>query len=500
PRKGLRKVGSIGKACPGQEVLIVDEEGRELPPGQTGEIVIRGDVVMMGYFNKPQETAEALAGGVLHTGDVGYKDADGYIFIVDRLKDMIIRGGENIYPKEIDNLLVEHPKVRDAACVGVPDPLLGEELKAYVIARAGESLTEEEVRAYCTQRLASYKVPRYVQILEQDFPRNAVGKVLKQEMKRWGVAGPAAPPAAAAVGAEAAPAAPTAARAAPKGPEPGPAAGRGGEVTVADIFATMPARVDPKGVAGLEASFGYRITGEGGGEWTVVASGGKVKILPGIGQPDVVATISAPDWIDLTLGKLDGMTAFTSGKLRAEGQMMLLTKAAKMFKKYAPPAAVIPAAEEQREELVILRQLLSIPQRFSTGPTMGRFLTELRDGKRITGNRCPCCGRIQVPPREVCAVCRVRVEQFLEVGPEGALATWDIAYYASPDPLSGESRETPYCSAFILLDGCRGNDVFWHEIDPADIGRLKKGARVRPIWAERRTGAITDIRFFRIIG
>jgi long-chain acyl-CoA synthetase len=174
-------------ACPGQDVLIVDEDGNELPAGESGEIVVRGDVVMMGYHNKPSETGEALAGGVLHTGDVGYKDEDGYIFIVDRLKDMVIRGGENIYPKEIDNLLVEHPKIRDAACVGVPDEVLGEEICAYVIVREGETLEPAEIRDYCAQHLARYKVPRYVKVLQTDFPRNAVGKILKKEMKRWKV-------------------------------------------------------------------------------------------------------------------------------------------------------------------------------------------------------------------------------------------------------------------------------------------------------------------------
>jgi long-chain acyl-CoA synthetase len=190
PRKGVRKVGSIGLPCPGQEVLIIDQRGDPLPVGERGEIVIRGDVVMLGYHNRPEETREALRGGVLHTGDVGYRDADGYIFIVDRLKDMVIRGGENIYPKEIDNVLASHPLVREAACVGVPDPIRGEELKAYVLLNEGAVIDEEELRAYCKEHLAAYKVPKYIQILKRDLPRNAVGKILKKEMKAWGVAGP----------------------------------------------------------------------------------------------------------------------------------------------------------------------------------------------------------------------------------------------------------------------------------------------------------------------
>ena len=189
PRTGTRKVGSIGLPCPGQEVLIVDEQGRELPCGERGEIVIRGEVVMLGYHNRPAETAETLRGGVLHTGDVGYRDEDGYLFIVDRLKDLVIRGGENIYPKEIDELLASHPAVAEVACVGVPDPVLGEELKAYVRLKDGQRASEDELREYCRARLAAYKVPRYVQLLDRALPRNAVGKILKKEIKAWGATG-----------------------------------------------------------------------------------------------------------------------------------------------------------------------------------------------------------------------------------------------------------------------------------------------------------------------
>jgi len=187
PRNGVRKIGSIGVACPGQDVLIVDEDGNELKAGEKGEIVIKSDVVMLGYHNRPRETAEALREGVLHTGDVGYKDEDGYIFIVDRLKDLVIRGGENIYPKEIDYILVEHPGIKDAACVGVRDEVMGEEVCAYVILEDNEKMTTDEILDYLKKHLATYKVPKYVRILDEDFPRNAVGKVLKKEMKQWKV-------------------------------------------------------------------------------------------------------------------------------------------------------------------------------------------------------------------------------------------------------------------------------------------------------------------------
>ena len=151
------------------------------------------------------------------------------------------------------------------------------------------------------------------------------------------------------------------------------------------------------------------------------------------------------------------------------------------------------------EPLVELRQLISIAQRFTTGPLMGKFLKELRDHQRILGNRCPRCHRVQTPPREVCALCRVRADELVEVGPEGRVVSYDVTYYASPDPLTGESREAPYCPAFFILDGCGESDVFWHEINPAHLKRVRKGARARAVWAEQRTGSITDIKHFDII-
>ena len=467
PIDGVRKAGSIGLPIPGQTVRIADEDGGECRAGETGEIVIGGDVVMEGYYNRPEETDEAIRDGFLHTGDLGYRDEDGYIFIVDRIKEMIIRGGENIYPKEIDNALANHPKIAEAAVVGIPDDILGEEAKAFILA-SDDSLTEEEVISYCKENLAPYKVPKYVEILDEDFPRNPIGKVLKKVLKDWGLT-------------------------------PRPKKEKTCGVTVADIFGTMAGRVNKKGVEGVTATYAYRITGEGGGEWTVDIKDGSVEIAEGIIDPDVTVEMKAGDWIDLTLGKLDGMTAFTSGKLKVEGDMSLLVKAPRFFKKYTPPAGVESGAEEEREELIALKQVLSIPQRFSTGPLMGKFLQELRDNKRILGNKCPECGRIQTPPREICAICRIRVEELVEIGPEGRVISFDITYYASPDPLTGESRETPYCSAFLLLDGCTGSDIFWHEIDPAGIDRVKKGVRIRPVWAENRTGSISDIKYFEIV-
>jgi long-chain acyl-CoA synthetase len=690
PREGVRKVGSIGLPLPGQEVLIVDDDGREVGPNARGEIAIRGDVVMKGYYNRPEETAETIVNGMLLTGDVGIKDDDGYIFIVDRKKDMIIRGGENIYPKEIDVLLAEHPKIQEAATVGKPDKTMGEEVVAYVVA-LDDSLTEEEVIDYCQENLAAFKVPKEIEILEDDFPRNAVGKVLKKTLREWakgnrpesskpksgasvehifgtmterakpeGVQGvnavygyiitgdgggewtvtvadgavtvkegihdpevtttitakdwialnlgkldamtaftsgkilatgnllllqkvprffkPYQPP----------PAAPEVtvadifgtmeSRVKPEGVQGVTAnygyvvTGSGGgewtvavtdgtvkvseglhspnvttkvaakdwiaitlgkldgmtaftsgklkvegelsllmkaphffkpyrppqarpQVTVADIFGTMEQRVNPEGIKGVDANYGYVITGSGGGEWTVKVHDDAVKVVEGLDSPDVKTTVAAKDWIAITLGKLDGMTAFTSGKLKVEGNLGLLTKATQFFKKYSPPTGEV---EEPREELIVLKQVLSIPQRFSSGPVMGKFLKGLK-AKKIVANKCPKCGRLQLPAREVCAECVVPATEWQEVGPEGSIAVFDITYYASPDPLTGESRDTPYISAHFLLDGCKGHETLWHELKTDDITRVKKGDRVRPVWRENRTGAITDIKYFEII-
>ena len=465
PRDGVRKIGSIGLPLPGQTIKIIDEQGNELPPGAAGEIIIGGDAVMKGYYNRPEETAKTIVNGFLHTGDVGYKDDDGYIFIVDRIKDMIIRGGENIYPKEIDNLLATHPKIQEAATVGVPDKTMGEEVKVFIVP-LDDSLTEEEVINFCREKLANFKVPRYVEILDEDFPRSPIGKVLKKDLRTWGLT-------------------------------PRPKKSKAPEATVEDIFGTMESRVNPDGVKGITANYGYVITGTGGGEWTVSLKDGVVKVLKGLHTPNVTTTISAKDWVAITLGTLDGMSAFSSGRLKVEGDMGLLMKATKFFKKYTPPGPA-GAEEEKQDELIRIKQVLSIPQRFATGPVMGKFLKAFGK-KQILANKCPKCGRLQLPPREVCAECRVRATDWVEVGPEGVITICDIAYYASPDPLSGESRETPYCSAHFLLDGCKGHETLWHELKPSDIERARKGARVRPVWNEKRIGAITDIKYFEII-
>ncbi len=184
PIHGLRKPGSVGVPVSDTYVKIVDLETgeRELPPGEAGELIIKGPQVMKGYWKKPEETKNALRDGWLYTGDIAMMDQDGYIFIVDRKKDMIIAGGYNIYPREIDEVLYSHPKVMDAATIGVPDPYRGETVKVFVVPKPGETLTEEEIIEFCKSRLAAYKVPKLVEIRES-LPKSSVGKILRKELK-----------------------------------------------------------------------------------------------------------------------------------------------------------------------------------------------------------------------------------------------------------------------------------------------------------------------------
>jgi len=175
--------GSSGRAIPDVEVLVVDDDGAEVPRGQPGEVVVRGYNVMQGYFDDPQQTAEAIdADGWLHTGDIGVMDEQGYLDITDRKKDMYIRGGENVYPAEVEAMLVEHPAIAQAAVVGVPDERWGELGLAYVIARQGAEVDADEVLVWAKGRMANYKVPSRVEVVDE-LPLNAAGKVLKFELR-----------------------------------------------------------------------------------------------------------------------------------------------------------------------------------------------------------------------------------------------------------------------------------------------------------------------------
>jgi long-chain acyl-CoA synthetase len=179
-----RRVLSIGKRMWGVEVRVVDGQDRELPPGpdHVGEIVLRGHNVMKGYRGKPEATAEAMRGGWFHTGDLGYLDEDEFVFIVDRKKDLVIRGGFNVYPREIEEVLHAHPAVMEAAVIGRPDERLGEEVVAFLSLRPGASTESDEVISFCKERLAAYKYPRQVVVLD-DLPKGPSGKVLKTELR-----------------------------------------------------------------------------------------------------------------------------------------------------------------------------------------------------------------------------------------------------------------------------------------------------------------------------
>ena len=181
PLDGKRKIGSIGLPLEGQEMKILDDNGKELPAGQVGEIVVRGEVVMKSYYKNPEATAEALKGGWLHTGDLGCVDEDGYFYIVGRKKEMIIRGGENIYPKEAEEVLYRHPAIMEAAVVGVPDKIWGEEVMAFIILNEDAELTADEVIAYCKEHLADFKCPRKVEFVKA-FPKTATGKIQKNKI------------------------------------------------------------------------------------------------------------------------------------------------------------------------------------------------------------------------------------------------------------------------------------------------------------------------------
>jgi len=186
-QEAIDKPTSVGPPVPTVSVRIVDEKGQELGVGETGEVCITGPILMAGYWNKPEATAEAIdVDGWLHTGDVGHLDEEGFLFITDRKKDMIIRGGENIYSVEIEQRLVNHPEVADAAIYGVPHPELGEEVKATVQLEDGSSLTEADVRQWVADGLAAFKVPAYIDLTFEKLPRNASGKLLKNVLRGEG--------------------------------------------------------------------------------------------------------------------------------------------------------------------------------------------------------------------------------------------------------------------------------------------------------------------------
>jgi len=177
------KLMSCGRPCPGVDLQVTDTSGKQVEPGQTGELIVRGANVMCGYWNNPEESAQAFRDGFFRTGDIGRQDSAGYFYILDRLKDMIVTGGENVYSGEVEAVIYGHPAVREVAIFGVPDPQWGEIVMACVVLKTGETLTVDDLIAFCRRSLASYKLPRRVEFSETDLPKSSSGKVLKKTLR-----------------------------------------------------------------------------------------------------------------------------------------------------------------------------------------------------------------------------------------------------------------------------------------------------------------------------
>jgi acyl-CoA synthetase (AMP-forming)/AMP-acid ligase II len=182
---GLLRSG--GRAAPHSEVRIVDPDDNEVPRGTVGEIVVRGDHIMLGYWNKPEETAAAVRDGWMHTGDGGYMDERGYVYVVDRLKDMIVSGGENVYSAEVENAVAAHPNVAACAVIGVPDQEWGERVHAVIVCVPGTTVAAEEIREHTKTLIAGYKAPRSIEVVDT-LPVSGAGKILKRELRKqyWG--------------------------------------------------------------------------------------------------------------------------------------------------------------------------------------------------------------------------------------------------------------------------------------------------------------------------
>ncbi len=268
-----------------------------------------------------------------------------------------------------------------------------------------------------------------------------------------------------------------------------------------DMFGTVESRFKADAAAGLDVVYGFDLGGPDGGKWSVFIKDKNCKVVTGIeGKPNVIIELGdARDYVDMILGKNDAQSLLAAGRGAAIGDLNLAMKWGDYFEKYVDPMA----GGEPEQELIVLKKTISVNQHFASGPIMGRFLNGLKE-KKILANKCPKCGRMQLPPREMCAMCRVRVDDFVEVGPKGQVRYMEYAYYSSPDPLTGETRDTPYGMVMVLLDGCKGNDIFMHlirrdQIDMIQGGRNEKpGTRVRPVWNETRVGSIFDINYFEI--
>ncbi|MBC2717058.1 MAG: hypothetical protein HF978_17275 [Desulfobacteraceae bacterium] len=274
-------------------------------------------------------------------------------------------------------------------------------------------------------------------------------------------------------------------------------------IKVEDIFNSMKDRFRPEGAAGINNTFGYDIKDIGKWKLTVKDSTMQLDTADDVSDCDVVMDMDGETFVGINIGKVDGMEAFTSRKLKVSGDFNTFGLTSRMFQKYMTPTQ----DTKQEQELLTLKKTISVNQRFATGPVFGKFLKGLKD-KKILAFKCPECGRLQSPPREACAICRVKNTEWVEIGPKGKMRLMEYCYYASPDPLTGETRETPYGAIGILLDGCKDEEVFWHLLKPDQLdkvkmgsvfnGKVEHGTRLRPVWNENRTGNIEDIKYFEI--
>jgi len=274
-------------------------------------------------------------------------------------------------------------------------------------------------------------------------------------------------------------------------------------VDVADVLETLPARFRAEAATDMAGNFGYDL-GDAG-RWRLTIRDGALTLAPAKDFNDcqTVLVTDPQTFVGIQLGKIDAAEAMGLQKLSVTGDRRACGSIVGLFQKYLPPGEEALA----ETELVVLKQTISVGQTFATGPVMGRFLKGLKE-RKILAIRCPVCGRRQSPPREICAVCRVRNTEWVEVGPKGEMRMLEYVYYASPDPLTGETRETPYGAIGVLLDGCRDEEVFWHLLNPAQLDRVqmgsvvnghaRRGSRLRPVWARERTGSIDDIQYFEL--
>jgi len=265
------------------------------------------------------------------------------------------------------------------------------------------------------------------------------------------------------------------------------------EVTARDILSTVKDRFRRDKAQGVTLSFGYDLAGEGGGQWSIIIKDGKCTVKEGLEDNlTVKMTMDAGTYVGMMTGTLDTVAAFTSGKVKIDGDMMAAGATAKYFNKYVDPNA------QEAEELLSVKVITSVGMRFATGPVMGKWFKGMKE-KKFLANVCPSCKRTQIPPREVCAFCHIRAGEYVELGPEGTVTNYDIVYYASPDPLTGVVRNTPYAGVFVMLDGATEQEALSFELKTEDIPKLKKGARVRPVWSDKPKGHFSDILYFEII-